>query len=218
MTYVYAFGYLLTKYLGATLFDLQIHHQKRALLDGPVIYAMNHQSFLDPPLAGMVPKREVYFLGRKTLHETSLMGNLFYKMNTIPIDLTKSDITGLKSIIRVLREKQSIVIFPEGTRSRDGTIGEAKGGMGLIIAKSNAPVVPMRIFGANRALQRGGFRLRFTPIDIVVGEPIYDFSVPNEADRVSRYRHISEQVMESIRELKLPPEAEGRHREEHSSA
>ena len=116
---------------------------------GPVILASNHQSFLDPPLVGSVSDRGVYFLARKSLLDGWFFGWILPKLNIIPVDSeTGRDRTALKALIRILRAGQGTVVFPEGQRTPDGKLQAALPGLGLVIAKTLAPVVPMRVFGA----------------------------------------------------------------------
>src|SRR5213076_3309784 len=141
---------------------------------GPVILAANHQSFADPPLVGSVSDRAVYFLARRSLLKGWFMGWILPKLNVIPVDSeTGRDRTALKALIRILRAGQGTLVFPEGQRSPDGKLQPAQPGLGLVIAKTLAPVVPMRIFGAHEAWPRGSKKIRFHPITIVVGEPIH---------------------------------------------
>src|SRR5437879_8247178 len=140
---------------------------------GPVILAMNHQSYLDPPLAGTTCDRAIYFLARRTLLNVRLLGWVLPKLNVIPVNQEGVDRSAIKAVIRVLQAGNGVLVFPEGSRTLDGTLQPAEPGMGLVIAKTLAPVVPMRIFGAREALPRGGGGLHFASITIVIGEPIF---------------------------------------------
>src|SRR5436305_4628821 len=141
---------------------------------GPVILAANHQSFADPPLVGSVSGRGVYFLARRSLLNGWFMGWILPKLNVIPVDSeTGRDRTALKALIRILRSGQGTVVFPEGQRTSDGKLQPAQPGLGLVIAKTLAPVVPMRIFGAYDAWPIHEKWPRRGRITIVVGEPTF---------------------------------------------
>ena len=101
-----------------------------------------------------------------------MLGWLLPKLNVIPVDQEGGDRSALKALIRILRANQGTLVFPEGARTLDGNLQPPQNGIGFVIAKTLAPVVPMRIFGAHEALPRGGGRLRLCPITIVVGEPL----------------------------------------------
>jgi 1-acyl-sn-glycerol-3-phosphate acyltransferase len=170
---------------------------------GPVILAMNHQSYLDPPLAGIACDRAIYFLARRTLMDLPLFRWLLPKLNVIPVNQEGIDRSALKALIRVLKSGNAALVFPEGARTLDGNLQPAQPGVGLVIAKTLAPVVPMRIFGAHQALPRGGGGLHFVPITIVVGEPIFFTSVERESPAKNRYEQISQRVMDAIAALRM---------------
>jgi 1-acyl-sn-glycerol-3-phosphate acyltransferase len=199
----YWIGYHLSRLIGRLCFRLRIIHRERMIQTGPVILAMNHQSYLDPPLAGITCDRPIYFLARRTLAEVPLLGWLLPKLNVIPVNQEGIDRSALKTLIRVLKSGNATLVFPEGARTLDGNLQAAQPGLGLVIAKTLAPVVPMRIFGAHQALPRGGGGLHFVPITIVVGEPIFFTSIELESPAKNRYEQISQRVMDAIAALRM---------------
>jgi 1-acyl-sn-glycerol-3-phosphate acyltransferase len=106
-------------------------------------------------------------------------------------------------LIRVLKAGNAALVFPEGSRTVDGSLQPAEPGLGLIIAKTLAPVVPMRIFGAHEALPRGGGRLHFVPITVVVGEPILFTAADINQPGKDLYNRLSQRVMDAIAALRL---------------
>ncbi len=203
MNVYYWIGYNLSRLVGRLCFRLRIMHRERMIQTGPVILAMNHQSYLDPPLAGIACDRAIYFLARRTLMDLPLLGWLLPKLNVIPVNQEGIDRSALKALIRVLKSGNATLVFPEGARTLDGNVQPAQPGVGLVIAKTLAPVVPMRIFGAHQALPRGGGGLHFVPITIVVGEPIFFTPVELESPAKNRYEQISQRVMDSIAALRM---------------
>src|SRR4051812_41945165 len=170
---------------------------------GPVIVAMNHQSFLDPPLAGNACDRPIYFLAKKSLMKLPVLGPVLPKLNVIPVDLEGSDRSALKALIRILRNGDCALVFPEGSRTRDGSLQLAQPGLGLVIAKTRAPVVPMRIFGAHDVWPIDG-KLRFAGrITIVVGEPIHFSDVDLAGHGKDLYGRLSQRVMDAIATISL---------------
>jgi len=170
---------------------------------GPVILAMNHQSYLDPPLAGTTCDRAIYFLARRTLMEVPLLRWLLPKLNVIPVNQEGIDRSALKALIRVLKAGNAALVFPEGSRTLDGHLQPAEPGLGLVVAKTLAPVVPMRIFGAHEALPRGGGGLHFIPITIVIGEPIFFTASELKSPEKNLYGRLSQRVMDAIAALEL---------------
>ncbi|HEY7001685.1 MAG TPA: lysophospholipid acyltransferase family protein [Candidatus Udaeobacter sp.] len=202
MNFYYWLGYHLSRFVGRVFFRFRIIHRERMLQTGPVILAMNHQSYLDPPLAGTSCDRAVYFLARRTLLDVPPLGWLLPKLNVIPVNQEGIDRSALKSLIRVLKAGNAALVFPEGSRTLDGNLQPAEPGLGLIIAKTLAPVVPMRIFGAHQALPRGG-GLRFVPITVVIGEPISFTTADLVPQGKDLYKRLSQRVMDAIAALRL---------------
>lgn len=206
MGFTYAACSQLSKFVAQMLFDLRVYGQDNIIGNGPALLAMNHQSFLDPPFAGISCQREIHYFGRKTLFDLPVVGRILRRINVIGVDREGSDIGALKAVIRVLRSGGCTVVFPEGTRTRDGNLQPAKPGAGFIIAKTLAPVVPMRIFGAFDAFPRGAKFPRMTPVTIVAGEPIHFTKAGVSGDPRIVFQRLSEQVMEKIAALKNPRE------------
>jgi 1-acyl-sn-glycerol-3-phosphate acyltransferase len=203
MNFYYWLGYSLSRLLGKLFFRFHTLHRERMIQTGPVILAMNHQSYLDPPLAGIACDRAIYFLARRSLLNVWPLGWLLPKLNVIPVDQEGIDRSALKALIRVLKAGHAALVFPEGSRTLDGKLQPALPGLGLIISKTLAPVVPMRIFGAHEALPRGGGGLRLRPITVVVGEPIHFTAADLQATGKDVYARLSQRVMDAIAALHL---------------
>jgi 1-acyl-sn-glycerol-3-phosphate acyltransferase len=200
----YWVGYNLTKLLGRIFFRLRVVHRERMINHGPVILAANHQSFLDPPFAGSVSDRAIYFLARRTLLDGPILGWVLPKLNVIPVDSEGGkDRTALKALIRILRAGEGTLVFPEGQRSPDGKLQPALPGVGLVIAKTLAPVVPMRIFGAFDAWPIHQKWPRPGRVTIVVGEPIHFTQQDLQSPGKDLYLRLSQRVMDAIAALTL---------------
>jgi 1-acyl-sn-glycerol-3-phosphate acyltransferase len=203
MNFYYWLGYHLSRLVGRFFFRLHVVHRERMLQSGPVILAINHQSYLDPPLAGTTCDRAIYFLARRSLLDVPLLRWLLPKLNVIPVNQEGIDRSALKTLIRVLKAGNAALVFPEGSRTVDGSLQPAEPGLGLVIAKTLAPVVPMRIFGAHEALPRGGGGLHLVPITIVIGEPIFFTAADLNPPGKDLYSRLSQQVMDAIAVLRL---------------
>ena len=209
MTFTYYLCYTLSKIIARLFFSLRVVHPERMIEEGPLIVASNHQSFVDPPLVGICSKRDLYYLARKTLLNIPLLGKLLPHINVIPVDRDGNDMSALKTIIRLIRSGKGVVLFPEGTRSPDGSLQRGKQGIGLIIAKSKAPVQPVRVFGAYEAFPKGSGKISATPLTVVIGEPLR--FTPEELDPAScdgderaLYQKLSDRVMAAIAGIQLP--------------
>jgi len=204
VNFYYWLGYHLSRLFGRLFFDFRIIHRDRVIQTGPVILAINHQSFFDPPLAGNAADRAIFFLAKKSLMDQPILGWLLPKLNVIPVNLEGGDRSALKALIRILSSGECALVFPEGTRTPDGNLQPAQPGLGLVIAKTRAPVVPMRIFGAYDAWPMHG-KIRLGPkITIVVGEPIYFSDVDLSGHGKDLYGRLSQRVMDAIARLQLP--------------
>ena len=203
MTLTYNIFYNLAKLLARVFFRMRVVHPERMVESGPLILAVNHTSYFDPPLAGICSRRGVYYLARKTLLKWPFFGPLFPAMNVIPVERDGNDMSALREVIKKIKDGNGVVLFPEGTRSKDGAIQPARAGIGFVIAKTGAPVLPMRIFGAYDAFPKNSKRLHFTQITVVIGEPLV-FS-PSDLASATRdtYQMLSNRVMEAIGALRL---------------
>lgn len=204
MTVIYNIFYNLAKLIARLVFQLRVVHPERMIESGPLILAVNHSSYFDPPLAGICSRRGVYYLARKSLLKWPFFGPLFPAMNVIPVERDGNDMSALREVIKKVKEGNGVVLFPEGTRSKDGNLQPARAGIGLIIAKTKAPVLPMRIFGAYDAFPKGSKRMRLTKITVVIGEPIHFTDEDIRSGDRDTYQRLSERVMQAIAALELP--------------
>ncbi len=194
----YRFGYNLWRFLACTAFSFRVIHPERIIEEGGAILAMNHQSYVDPPLAGICCKRAIYFLARKTLLNWPILGPIFPKINVVPVDQERADMSALKTVIRLVKAGHCTIVFPEGGRTPDGNLQPAQPGLGLVIAKTLAPVVPMRIFGAYEAFPRGAKFPKPHRITIVIGEPMRFTKEEIEGGGRDLYQSLSDRVMARI--------------------
>jgi 1-acyl-sn-glycerol-3-phosphate acyltransferase len=203
MNFWYWLGYHGSRILAQIFYRFRILHRERMIQSGPVIVAMNHESFFDPPLAGNACDRPIFYLAKKSLMKVPLLGRLLPKLNVIPVDLEGTDRSAIKALIRVLQSGNSALVFPEGARTPHGELQPAQAGLGLVIAKTRAPVVPMRIFGAHKAWPMDG-KIHLGPrITIVVGEPIHFSEADLAGHGKDLYRRLSQRVMDAIAAIKI---------------
>ena len=202
MRWIYWLGWMSFGAAFRTLFGLRVIGGENLVTEGPVLVASNHESFLDPPLIGNLYKTEMYFLARKTLFRGPAKW-VYPQWNAIPVDQDKPDMASLKTIIRRLKEGHRVLVFPEGARTLDGTLGPAAPGIGLIAVKSGAVIQPVRIRGARQALPRGSSRIRFARITVTVGKPIRlsPEEIKNASSGKEGYELIAKRIMSEIANL-----------------
>jgi 1-acyl-sn-glycerol-3-phosphate acyltransferase len=154
MTAPYFIVWTFSRFAYRFYFGWRVFNRERVPLTGPVILAANHASFLDPPLVGSGVKRAIFYLARESLFEVPGLNWLLPRINAVPVDRDGGGAKGLKAILDRLLAGEGIVLFPEGTRTRDGQLQPARSGIGLTVIKSGAPVVPVRLFGTREAYGR----------------------------------------------------------------
>lgn len=203
MTPLYFLGYSVCKAAAMLVFRLRIYGRENLIEDGPAILASNHASYIDPPLVGVSCRKDIYFLARKSLFEKPVFGPLISRLNTVPVDRDRGDVGAVRAMIKLLKSGKRVLVFPEGTRSSDGNLQPARAGVGLLIAKSLAPVVPVRIFGSYAALPRSG-GIRFVPVTVVIGKPLFFTQQDLGTDERAAYQVLSDRVMSAIAALEKP--------------
>ena len=132
-------------------------------LAGRVILAVNHRSWLDPPLVSLVAYRRRFprFLGKAELFAVPGLGWFLRQIGVIPLDRSRGDIGAIRQAMAVLEAGGCMILFPEGTRSKTGEPGRPKAGVGLLARESGAPVVPARVRNTERLLSTEPLRIRF---------------------------------------------------------
>lgn len=193
-------------------FRWRVFHPERVPPAGPAILASNHASFIDPPLVGSGALREINYLGRESLFRSPGVGWLFRSVNALPVDRDGGGASGLRAILDRLLKGGAILLFPEGTRTRDGALQPAKSGIGLTVIKSAAPVVPVRVFGTFEALGRHHSFPRPRRIAVKFGHPLDFADLRAEAQTCSKprlkeiYQEVADRLMQEI--AKLEPRAD----------
>lgn len=200
MTWLYWLCRLLAAAVLKCFFGLEVVHPERRIEAGGAIIAVNHASFLDPLLIGVVYSEPLYFLARSTLFR-GLRASLMPKINAVPVDRDQADLKSMKTILRTLKQGQRVVMFPEGTRSENGELLPGKAGVGMLIAKSKVRVQPVRIVGSHIALPRKGGVGWGKPVKVIIGEPMVLTSEELKGKSRENYQAISDRVMAEIAKL-----------------
>jgi 1-acyl-sn-glycerol-3-phosphate acyltransferase len=199
MNIIYWIGWSFFKITYAVYLRYRAFNPERVPRSGSVILASNHASILDPPLVGIGLKRVTTFLARDTLFKGPV-GWLFRHWHAIPIDRDGGGPAGMRRIMAALAEGRAVLLFPEGTRTRDGQLQPARSGIGLLVIKSEAPVVPVRVWGTMQAMGRGVHFPRPKRVMVKYGEPMDFKELRAEAKNCSkeRLKEIYQQVAEGI--------------------
>jgi 1-acyl-sn-glycerol-3-phosphate acyltransferase len=134
---------------------------------GGLIVASNHVSFFDPPLIGIATVRELHYLAKEELFRQPVLGPLIRTFNSIPIRRGVVDMSGLSKAMEVLRGGKALIMFPEGSRMRDGQLHPARPGVGMLAVGTDALIVPCYISGSDQPgrwiTRRSRLRVWFGP-------------------------------------------------------
>src|SRR5665213_3949358 len=154
MNLSYRIGWLVFRAIFSTYFRWRVFGVENVPQTGGVILASNHASFLDPPLVGSGLPRDINYLARESLFRFPGIGALLRSWNSVPVDRDGGGAKGLKVILDRLLAGGGIILFPEGTRTKDGKLQRARSGIGLTVIKSDAVVIPVRTFGTFECYNR----------------------------------------------------------------
>lgn len=203
--------YGLFHYLSSSLADIGFRGTTRGLANlpktGGYLVATNHASHLDAFVIGCRLPNQATFFARKDLWKVRFVGWWLNAVGVIPVDRDGgSDVGGIKRVLSALKEEKIIIIFPEGTRTRDGALQLPKPGVGLFACRTQVPVVPARIFGAFEAFAKGQRVRPGTAISVVFGPALYPDYYDDRSGGKDRYQHASERIMARIAEIELPCE------------
>ena len=154
------------------LFRARTFGSNRVPAKGPVLLLCNHQSNLDPIIVGISCQRQLHFLARETLFDNPLLGVILRSMNSIPIDRDGTGLAGIKATMKVLKQGHIVLLFPEGTRTKDGEIQRLKPGFCTLARRCKATLVPMAIEGAFDSWPRGTSLPQPHPVSVVFGKPL----------------------------------------------
>lgn len=205
MTPFYGFFHYLVKGIHDAWFRGEVVGLENIPATGPFLIAANHVSHLDPPLVGCQVARQMRFFARKTLWNSRVSSWWLDRVETIPVDRDSGDVGAIRRVLQALQENRAIVLFPEGTRSPDGTLQKPKAGVGLLACKTGAPVVPCRVFGSFEAFGKGAKLPRFgTPVNVVFGKPIPASVYDTKDAGKERYQIASERIFARIAALRAP--------------
>ena len=203
-TFVYIVVTGTLRVLFRLLFHIRVKGANQFPKNGAFILAGNHASFLDPPvMAAMATGWMIHFMARDNLFHPPWFAWLLRQLGVMPLDRTRGDIGAMRKALQSLKEGKALGLFPEGTRTLDGYLQPAKGGIGFLVAKAAVPVYPVYIHGTFAAYPKGGKMRTGIPITMAFGDPIS----PEEVLALGKgeYEKIASHIMDRIAALR--PEA-----------
>lgn len=203
-TFCKNFCYLLAR----LILRFQAYHVERVPATGGGVLVANHASYMDPPLSGIALRRKLYFFARDSLMKSRFSKWFLRQLRCISVNRDQMDLSTFRTVVDLIKTGEMVVIFPEGTRSPDGSLQEGKIGTGMIIKHSDARVIPCYISGAAQALPRGSFFPRPKKVRVIYGHPIDFSTVEIPGDKKEVYAEITQRIMQAIAALKEELEQE----------
>lgn len=168
--------------------------------DGGVILASNHQSYLDPVVAACAIPRDSRFLARSSLFSFAPFGWLIRALGAIPLARGGSDRAALRQASHLLRYGEALTLFPEGTRSDNGYLGEILSGVSSLAVRALVPVVPVYVHGTYDVWPRGRRLPRPGPVGVFYGRVIRSH-LGHGPGRRERARRLTEEIQRALEEL-----------------
>lgn len=173
-------------------FKIEIIGLENIPKEGACIIAPNHKSNWDALIiSGLIKNRKLSAVAKKELFKNKILASFLNKLSIIPVDREKPELSTIKSVLKILKDKEAIVIFPEGTRHKDfDSFADAKAGIGLFALKSKAPIIPVSIVTNYKF---------FSKLKLVIGKPM-NFEEYHEKRNTSEdYEAVSIMVMNEIK-------------------
>jgi len=194
--WLYDLLWVLCRTLAVSVFGFRVRFAEPLPQHGGLLVVSSHQSHLDPLLLGLATDRRLSTLARSSLYHFKPFAAVITALDAVPIDRNASMVKTMKSVIGRLRDGRAVVIFPEGTRTATGRLGEIKSGFALLAKKADVPIVPVAIVGAYECWPRTSLLPRPGRIRLEFGTVI-------PAAEIARLdeREILERCTAQIREL-----------------
>ena len=197
---VFILGRLLCLGIAKVVFRLHVEGEECIPRTGPAILAANHVSFIDPIIIGISARRPVHFMAKKELFRFRLFGWLLRQFGAFPVNRHRINLQAFKRAISLLEAGEIVAMFPEGTRGDGAELRPAKPGIGLIAARTGAPVIPVLHRGTEKVLPRGAWLPRPHRITVKFGAPFryVEGQAEKGRDQVAAF---SQTMMEKIAAL-----------------
>jgi 1-acyl-sn-glycerol-3-phosphate acyltransferase len=171
-TPIWKLAQLLVRVWSSIWFDLKVYGIKNMPRTGGVLIVSNHQSYLDPLVLGARVPRPMSYMAKSELFKNSLFSRLIRSLGAFPVRQGAGDVRAIKETVQRLQEGRVLNIFPEGSRTEDGTIQPMEPGVALVVRKAHVPILPTAIDGSYDAWPKGKRIFRRHPIQIVYGPPL----------------------------------------------
>ena len=169
---MYRFFQTVGQVLLVLFFDYRFYGIRKVPKSGPVIIASNHQSFMDPVVVGVPLNRRFASMARESLFKHPVLERVLRSLGSFPLSRGNADLGAMREGLRVLKGGGLLLLFPEGTRTFDGKVGELHPGLAVLAGRSGAWVVPTAIDGAYECWPRRRLLPRPGRVRVAYGRPM----------------------------------------------
>ena len=187
--------WLILQFLLRVVFTVWLRYRARGLdkipAEGGGLIIANHQSFLDPLLIGLPLSRPLSYVARDTLFPVPLIGWVLRRTYVMPIKREAASSATIRAAVERVQQGFLVGIFPEGTRCRQGEVGEFRPGFAAIVRRTKLPIYPVAIAGAHKAMPRGIWWLKRRTVTVVFGDALPPDEVERYCQRGQEQRLVS---------------------------
>ncbi len=189
------------------IFDFKAYGVKNIPLTGGVLMLSNHESYLDPALVGVMVPRIMSYMAKSELFTNKYFGWYIRRLHAFPVKQGRGDISAMRETIERLKEGHLLNIFPEGSRSEDGQLGEIQAGAALVIRRAQVPVVPTIIIGSHQSWPRGQAFPRPAKLRVLYGPAImmHEMKAHEITETIDRTFHAMRKQLLEIMESENQP-------------
>ena len=186
---------------------LQVEGREAVLPRGPLIVVSNHMSNADPVVLVAAMKRRLFFLAKRGLFANWWASAILHALGVYPLKRDGKDVAALLRVLRLLERDKAMVLFPEGTRSRDAQMHKVQPGIAYIALKSQAPILPIGITGTEKIPGFWRIALPFCSVKVNIGQP---FTLPSLEGKPNQelLQHLADTIMYRVAAL-LPEQYRG---------
>ena len=199
MRFFYFIAQIILKSIFSVFYGLKVMGPVEETRDRPVLFASDHQSFVDPLIIGSIIRQEIYYFAKEEIFEWFIIKDLAAFFNAFPIKRGSFDPKAIRIAKRVLGSGRSLMMFPEGTRSKTGALQKAKSGVGMLAVRNKVDIIPVCIYGTFKL--RRSF-LKYPGIIVSFGRriPIREY-LDRTGPRKELYQEIGDRIMDEIANL-----------------
>ncbi len=170
---LYGVTYMLTRVLFPMLFRFRVIGRGNVPLNGALIVAPTHRSYVDPIFVGAALPRRAFYMAKAEAFDVPFIGTLMRIYHAFPVRREIFDRHAIRFAMHLLERGEALVMFPEGTRNPHHELLQPKLGIAYLALRTAAPVLPVALMGTEKVMPIGEAKLRLAPVEVRIGEPLH---------------------------------------------